>query len=153
MKLEPISEAEHEGKFNIKIAYVENKRASVRHWYRVVAKLQANTLELNVQYENESADVRQQESDSCGLVDLREFHVTKSSYTKRKYVMKLTNISPETKAQSSTNGSDKLKTELLIQADDQSSFDAWKLALEKGTRPILSVKSVSMNCIQTANCI
>lgn len=85
-------------------------------------------------------------ADNWGLIDLHEFHVTKSSYTKRKYVMKLTNIPPETKAQFVANGSEKLKTEILIQADDQVSYDAWRTVLEKATRPmVLAVKVVSLS--------
>lgn len=136
MKSNRIVDAEQDGKFNIKIAYVESKRASVRYWYRVLAKLRANKLELGVQVENETSAM----ANNWGLLDLNEFHVTKSSYTKRKYVMKLTNMSPETKTQSSTASSEKLKTELLIQTDDQASFDAWKMALEKATRPVSMVK-------------
>lgn len=52
MKAERAVEAEHEGKFNVKVAFVENRRASVRHWYRVLAKLHANKLEINIQLED-----------------------------------------------------------------------------------------------------
>lgn len=71
-----------------------------------------------------------------GVINLRQFHVTKSSYTKRKHVFKLTNIAPDSKPASPIPlAISNQKTELLIQADDQASFDMWKSKLEKITRP------------------
>lgn len=67
---------------------------------------------------------------------MRQFHVTKSSYTKRKYVFKLTNVAPGSKpASPSPLATPNQKTEFLIQADDQSSYELWKGKLEKVTRP------------------
>lgn len=67
---------------------------------------------------------------------MRQFHVTKSSYTKRKYVFKLTNVAPGSKpASPSPLAAANQKTEFLIQADDQSSYELWKSKLEKVTRP------------------
>lgn len=60
----------------------------------------------------------------------------KSNYTKRKYVFKLTNCTPDSKPQSPTNAltPNSSKTEFLIQTDDQTSFDSWKNALAKVAR-------------------
>lgn len=66
---------------------------------------------------------------------MRQFHVTKSSYTKRKYVFKLTNIAPDSKPASPLPTSiQNQKTEFLIQADDQTSYELWKSKLEKVSR-------------------
>lgn len=71
-----------------------------------------------------------------GIINLRQFHVTKSSYTKRKYVFKLTTVAPDSKpASPSPMAIQNQKTEFLIQADDQTSFELWKSKLEKVTRP------------------
>lgn len=70
------------------------------------------------------------------MINLRQFHINKSSYTKRKYVFKLTNIASDTKpASPSLMATPIEKTEFLIQADDQATFELWKEKLEKLTRP------------------
>lgn len=77
-----------------------------------------------------------QETKTSGFINLRQFHVTKSSYTKRKYVFKLTNMAPDSKpASPSPIAAQNQKTEFLIQADDQTSYELWKSKLEKVTRP------------------
>lgn len=51
-------------------------------------------------------------------------------------MFKLTNVAPDTKpASPSPSAIESKKTELLIQADDQSSYELWKGKLEKVTRP------------------
>lgn len=70
----------------------------------------------------------------AGTINLRQFHVVKSSHTKRKHVFKLTNIAPDAKpASPSPTATPVQKTEFLLQADDQSSYEQWKSQLEKIT--------------------
>lgn len=86
----------------------------------------------------------EQPTDIAGVLNLRQFHVTKSSYTKRKYVFKLTNVAPDSKPASPSPASpENKKTEFLIQADDQPSFELWKNKLENVTRPSEDSSTVS----------
>lgn len=71
---------------------------------------------------------------TSGVINLRQFHVTKSSYTKRKYVFKLTNMAADTKP-ASPSPVPQRKTEFLFQADDQATYEQWKNRLEKVARP------------------
>lgn len=74
-------------------------------------------------------------TDTTGIIDLQQFYVMKSNYTKRKFVFKLTNCRSDVKAQTPTGSpAETLRTEFLIQTDDQTSFDAWKTALAKVAR-------------------
>lgn len=75
-----------------------------------------------------------QETATSGVVNLRQFHVTKSSYTKRKHVFKLTNVASEAKPVSPSPVPHR-KTEFLFQADDQTTYEQWKNRLEKVARP------------------
>lgn len=99
-------------------------------------------------------------TETAGVINLRQFYVTKSSYTKRKYVFKLTNIAPDAKpASPAPQAISNQKTELLIQADDQTSFDMWKNKLEKITRPQDEItvsnyfkRSIKLKTILLKNC-
>lgn len=132
--IENLGEPDLEGKLNIKVSYIENKRTSVRQWHRVLAKIFGDKLGLILLRvrDNESDQV----TDTCGVIDLQQFYVMKSNYTKRKYVFKLTNSIPEDKPQTPTGSPahKPTKTEFLIQTDDQASFDLWRSKLAKEAR-------------------
>lgn len=76
-----------------------------------------------------------QKCEPSGIIGLHQFHVTKSNYTKRKHVFKLTTCAPKTKPPSPQPvgmATINTKTEFLIQTEDQSSFELWKNALQTG---------------------
>lgn len=52
-----MSEHEHEGKLSMKIAYIENEKAQVRQWYRILARLSGDKLQVTV-LKNETEEVR-----------------------------------------------------------------------------------------------
>lgn len=48
MIAENANDCEFEGKFGMKIAYVDNEKAQVRQWYRILAKLRGDKLKITV---------------------------------------------------------------------------------------------------------
>lgn len=55
--VENFDEPEMEGKLNMKIAYIENEKAQVRQWHRILSKLHGDTLQITI-LQNESEEVR-----------------------------------------------------------------------------------------------
>lgn len=53
---EKVCEHEHEGKLSMKIAYIENEKAVVRQWYRILAKLCGDKLQITI-LTNETEEV------------------------------------------------------------------------------------------------
>lgn len=54
---EIMNDCEFEGKFGMKIAYVDNEKAQVRQWYRIKAKLRGDQLKITVLKNAESEEV------------------------------------------------------------------------------------------------
>lgn len=110
------------GELNFKVLCVDGQRLSVRPWYKLSAKIRANIFEFTINgVENEASNA----SENCnlsGAIDLKEFHVSKVSYTKRKNVLKLSN-----KSKTPTENVSK-KSEFLVQSENE--YDLWKCSLQ-----------------------
>lgn len=55
--MEKLDEPEMEGKLNVKLAYIENEKAQVRQWHRILSKLHGDKLQITF-IQNESEEVR-----------------------------------------------------------------------------------------------
>lgn len=55
--IEKLSEPDLEGKLNIKVSYIESKRATIRQWHRVFAKVRTDKFEIILLRDNESEEV------------------------------------------------------------------------------------------------
>lgn len=56
---EKCGEAELEGKLNIKVAYVDNKRVPVRRWHRILVKIIGDKLQISLVNDTEPPEVSQ----------------------------------------------------------------------------------------------
>lgn len=129
------------GKLQIKVAYIDGKRNPIRPWHLVVAEIRGSQLEITISSSASDA-TNSPTATETGAIDLKLFHVTKSNYTKRKNVFKLTTCIPKPKAsspQTPTALPVNSKTEFLIQTDDAISFERWKNALQRATGNTLVV--------------
>lgn len=59
MIAENTGESDFEGKLGMKIAYVDNEKAPVRQWYRILARLRGDQLQIIVLKNAESEEVLQ----------------------------------------------------------------------------------------------
>lgn len=57
MIAENTNDSDFEGKLGMKIAYVDNERAPVRQWYRILARLRGDQLQIIVLKNAESEEV------------------------------------------------------------------------------------------------
>lgn len=46
--MDGLAEYELEGKLSIKVAYIENGKAQVRQWHRILAKLYGDRLQITI---------------------------------------------------------------------------------------------------------
>lgn len=125
---------------HIKVAYIDGKRNPIRPWHSILAEIRGHQLEITISSTSEAAKA----STESGAIDLKSFHVTKSNYTKRKNVFKLTTCTPKPKSstpQTPTALPINPKTEFLIQTDDATTLELWKNALQKasGNVPALDI--------------
>lgn len=129
------------GKLHIKVAYIDGKRNPIRPWHLILAEIRGNQLEISV-LASASEATKSPAASETGVINLQLFHVTKSNYTKRKNVFKLTTCVSKPK-QSSPQMPTSLpinsKTEFLIQTDDAISFERWKNALQTASGNTLAV--------------
>lgn len=124
------------GKLHIKVAYIDGKRNPIRPWHLILAEIRGSQFEITVL--GSTSDAAKSPTANCetGAIDLQLFHVTKSNYTKRKNVFKLTTCVPKPKLaspQTPTALPINSKTEFLIQTDDATSFEQWKSALQRAS--------------------
>lgn len=123
------------------MAYIDGKRSSIRPWHSVVAEIRGSQLDITIPSSTSDA-TKSPVATETGAIDLKLFHVTKSNYTKRKNVFKLTTCMPKPKVsspQTPTAMPINSKTEFLIQTDDATSFELWKNALQRATGNTLVV--------------
>lgn len=121
------------GQLHIKVAYIDGKRNPVRPWHSISAEIRGSQLEIAILTSASEAG-KLPIATETGAIDLKLFHVTKSNYTKRKNVFKLTTFMPKAKSpQSPTALPINCKTEFLIQTDDATSFELWKNALQSAS--------------------
>lgn len=59
---EKLGEHELEGKLGMKIAYIENEKAQVRQWHRILSKLCGDKLHITILQANEAEVVRNNEN-------------------------------------------------------------------------------------------
>lgn len=59
MIAENTSDSDFEGKLGMKIAYVDNEKAPVRQWYRILARLRGDQLQIVVLKSADSEEVMQ----------------------------------------------------------------------------------------------
>lgn len=57
MIAENTNDSDFEGKLGMKIAYVDNERAPVRQWYRILTKLRGDQLQIIVLKNAETEEV------------------------------------------------------------------------------------------------
>lgn len=130
------------GKLHIKVAYIDGKRNPIRPWHLILAGIRGSQLEISISAPAAEA-AKTPSATETGVIDLKLFHVTKSSYTKRKNVFKLTTCMPKAKLSSPQTPTTPLpinsKTEFLIQTDDAVSFELWKSALQRASGNTLTV--------------
>lgn len=55
--IDKLSEPDLQGQLNIKVSYIESKRATVRQWHRVLAKVRADKFEIILFRDNDSEEV------------------------------------------------------------------------------------------------
>lgn len=119
----------NEGKMNIKVISIKGKRMSVRPWYNVAAELRGSKLKIIV-LNLESETPQKLSVTFSGVLNLKEFLIGKTTYTKRNHVLKLSTNPSKSKTTNDESSSE--KTELLIQIENE--YDEWKVAFQKGSR-------------------
>lgn len=119
------------------MAYIDAKRNPIRPWHSILAEIRDSHLEITIlPSASDTAISKSSTASETGAIDLKLFHVTKSNYTKRKNVFKLTTCVPKLKSsspQTPTASPIISKTEFLIQTDDAASFELWKNALQRAS--------------------